>query len=122
MKINVVNIIESDVYCKNEFGEFIVKWASDLPCINKFYYIELDIIDELKWGVNVLLSDSLNNKILNIHGFIQLHGLLEFVDDDYAVLRIDNYIIPFICHGNAFKNESYIYLNVKHLLAFPIEY
>ena len=122
MEILIKKIINNIVFCKTECGELFVEWVGDIPKPNNVYFIELEIIDDLKWGENVLLANSTDEIIFYNNEYVKLNGLLESIDDDgCATLRIDKFIIMFSCKGNTLPIGSHIVISVKHLLACPYE-
>ena len=104
------------------FGDIIVIWKGDKPDIGKAYYVELDIDGVYVWGQDIALSKE-NISITSNEESTSLSGIFESIDDgEYSVLRMGDYIVPFLTEGNSFEIGSEININAKLISAYPIDY
>ena len=123
LKIRVNRITNGIVHGNTPFGSINVIWHGDNPELGKVYDVELDIDKVLVWGKDVLLANSGDFAIVCNGGSTMLHGVLESVDaDGYAVLRMGDYIIPFVAKGVYFDIDSRIIVCIDSISASPISY
>jgi hypothetical protein len=109
----VNEVINGTIHGSTCFGKINVIWEGDKPEIGKTYHVELDIDGVYVWGQDIVSSDDDISIICN--------GILESIDDDgYAVLRMGDYIIPFLTKGDSFEIGSKINVHVKLVSAYPI--
>ena len=121
MKIYVNKVINEVVYGSTCFGNINVIWDGSKPDVGKIYYVELDIDGVYVWGEDITISNK-NASIMSNDEFTSINGIFESIDDDgYAVLRMDDYIIPFLSKGNSFEIGSKINIHVKLMSAYPID-
>ena len=122
MIIHVERISNGVIYGSTHFGSINVKWIGAKPVIDKTYYVELDIEDTLVWEQDVMLSCSSEIYNITCDGItISLFGVLESVDDDgYSVLRMGDFIIPFLAQGNPFCIGSKIEVIIDSIAAYPV--
>jgi len=127
MKIKIKDVINNGlsiiVNFSTEFGEGKAFWEGDVPIQNCEYYTEVDIHDNLVWGKNIirtnenLYSFNLKNEIINIS------GILESTDvDGYSILRVGDYIIPFMATGTPFIINTFIILSIELISLSPVFY
>jgi len=121
VKISVNEVINDIVHGSTCFGNIIVIWKGNRPEIGKTYYVELDIDGVYVWGQDIVLSNE-NISIISNEESTSLSGIFESIDDDgYSVLRMGDYIIPFLTKGISFEIGSEININAKLISAYPID-
>lgn len=106
---------------KNGKGKGI--WCGESPIVGLEYYVEVDINDDLAWGKNILET---RKEIFSIDLFeekIILTGKICSVDSDgYVILDLGDSSITFLAAGTALPVESYVRLEIKELLLYPVNY
>ena len=127
MKIQVDEIMidgsKITVIFTAEFGWGKAFWEGDIPVKNQKYDVEVDIHDILEWGKGILRNGEEICFINFKDSTVYIAGILEAVyDDGYSVLRIGNYIIPFIATGNPFPILTPILLSTKTIGLSPFYY
>ena len=123
MQIHVEKVKDKNVYGSTQFGNIRVIWEGNSPEIDKSYFVELDIEGVYTWGKDITLSCDNKCSILCDDKSICLTGTLESVDDDgYAVLRMEDFIIPILTQGTSFEVNSIIEIRVNLMSAFPVSF
>ena len=121
MKIYVNDVINGIIHGSTCFGNIIVNWEGGRPEIGKTYFVELDIDGVYIWGREISLSNE-NISIISNEKSTSINGIFESIDDDgYAVLRMGDYIIPFLTEGESFEIGSKINIHVELISAYPID-
>ena len=121
--MHVSEIVNEIVHGFTHFGGIKVVWDGDALEIGKVYDVELDIEKVLIWGKDVTLSHNENFSISCEDNVASLYGVLESVDaDGYSVLRMGDYIIPFLTQGNSFKIGSRVKITIDSISASPVNY
>jgi len=99
----------------------MVTWEGEKPEIGETYIIELEVEGVFDWGIDITLSRNSKDSISNEGQYYSLNGVFESVDDDgYAVLRMGDYIIPFIAQGRSFIEGSRVSLRTNAISAYPV--
>jgi len=123
LKLCIREIFSEFVRGTTVFGDIDVIWEGEIPDIGKTYDVELDVDEVLKWEQDIYLTCSESYTITREGKYTVLCGTLESFDSDgYAVLRIGDYIIPFLTEGNPFNLNSRIKIRAKSIKASPISY
>ena len=92
MEVQIINKQVDTVQVNTAFGCFSGIWCSLTPVIFKKYIVELESDDILTSDV-VELSDSINPHIEYVDQAINITGLVEEVQDEVMVLRLQKSII-----------------------------
>ena len=123
LKILVVEVADDKVHGLTCFGKITVFWDGNTPEIGTAYDVELDIESVLVWGKDVILVNDESFAIDYDGELALLHGILESIDDDgYAVMRMGDYIIPFLSQGEFFDVGSRIIIYIDSISAAPVSY
>lgn len=127
MKIQIKKIINenenTNVVFFSEFGEAKAFWEGEKPTVNNEYQVEIDIIDTLVWGKEILKTKINKPFIQQENDVTYISGFIDSIDDDgYVVLRLGDYIVPFIATGDAFQIGEYVTLSVKGITLFSVDY
>ena len=129
MKIKILSAYKNEnttsVSFTSEFGDAYAQWTGEEPLIGAIYNVEIDIDEDLIWGVNIFASSKNRCSIqVDSDGNVKFTGCLESLEDDgYAILRMGDYIIAFMAEN--LSNDavgSYILLNAKQIMLFPFSY
>ena len=98
-------------------------WNGDTPKKNHVYDVEVDILQTLEWGVDIVEADGRKYSIIEKNSIIFISGLIDSIDEDgYVVLRIGDYIIPFIATGIPLKVGTFVTLATKSISLTAFEY
>ena len=124
MKIQTREIIHDFskviVIFTTEFGESRAYWEGDEPIKNHEYDVEVDIHDVLEWGNDITKNVGEVYSIGFKDNRVYITGILESADDDgYSVLRIGDFIIPFMAKGDSFPVNTSILLMVNTICLTP---
>ena len=123
MRIRVMKVVSEIVYASTQFGLIRLRWVGAIPEVGGTYFVELDFDFELTWGNDVVLSDKHISSVVCFENSIELYGVLDSDDcDGYYVLRMDDYIVPFVAEGKAPIVGSDIKVTAKTISAYPIDY
>ncbi|WP_181919732.1 hypothetical protein [Alkalilimnicola ehrlichii] len=62
MKIKIRKVNKNDdgvqVYFSTSYGSSFAQWVGELPKYGEVYDVELDVDDDLVWGVNILRRET----------------------------------------------------------------
>ena len=125
MKIQVDEMIYDNlniVVCfSTDFGSAKAFWDGEEPLVNHVYQVEVDINNTLEWYRDVLPVENSKESIQLKNDLIFISGLIDSIDEDgYTVLRLGNYIIPFLSVGIPFQVGIYVTLLVNSITLSPV--
>jgi len=104
-----------------QFGCGVAKWNDDNPIISVVYDVEIEIEDNLVWGIDITKATTTDFIIMQNGESVLLQGKLERVESDgFCVMRMETYIITFIASGNSFLLNDFIVIKSKNISLFAI--
>jgi hypothetical protein len=115
----VQQIGEEKIVCfQSKIGNGKALWNGNPPTINKDYYVEIEIHDNLLWGDNIVKSPTRRFQIDLADNSLILTGELESIEDDgYTVIRLDESIVCIEASGTPLSIGTYV-----SILATKVEF
>ena len=105
MRVTVDAVYEADgestVAFSSVFGSAAGVWRGDVEAVaGADYEVEFDLDEPISWGESARPGERPLCAIDVTASGARFAGLLESLDDDgYAVMRMEQYIVPFIAEG-----------------------
>lgn len=113
---------ENQVLFSSEFGSANGNWCVGIPKSGNEYNVEVDLEGLVVFKENLTFSDLKECKIQMKGNKICLIGLLESVEEDgYAVLRLNDYIIPFEISGELPEEGQFVEIEINEIDLYPFE-
>lgn len=89
MYVDVVSIHEGKALVKSIYGEAIAEFVGFVPKIGSQYYVELQVNDDLVWGVDIVNSKQKTSRLTIKLGSTEIIAQIESIDPDGVLcLRI----------------------------------
>ena len=91
--------------------------------VDSTYDVEVDLSDPLSWGVDIVPNEgSTSSTIVMSKDSARFTGILDSVDvDGYAVLRLGDYIIPFIGTGVSYATGTSVVVTTTSISLTPYD-
>lgn len=125
MNVNIVDIQNEKVIFSSKYGTGIAKYNSDLYFMlpDNCIYVELDIAEDLFFGLNVNVVESIEAKITFINDTCIIVGKLEEIEDDnYCIVRVGGSIFPCVIFDSEKYLGRFIELKTNELIITPVNY
>jgi len=119
--VNKVDCVGTTVIVSfsSAFGDAKAFWNGELPVPSHEYRVEVDI-DDLTRDVDVSISEICQPSIKLDKELICITGCIDSVDEDgYTVIRLGDYIIPFMLIGDLFDVGTNVELRTKSITLYP---
>jgi hypothetical protein len=106
---------------RSHIGECKAIWVGQKPILGNSYDIEIDVVDKLLWGENILLYNGETFKIQYKDDHISLVGKLIAVEEKgCAVTKLDNDIMLLETFGEPFEVGRFIEILPHKIVAYEI--
>lgn len=120
--INKVSLIKNENFVEfsTEFGSAIAAWNAGTPNLGELYDVELEVMEEVIWGVNAhrALKDVYSIEVAN--GFINLTGRIMSIDKGgVAAVDLDGSVVLLEVVGFTGDIPVFVDLEFKKITLFP---
>lgn len=123
MKIIVKGIKGNIVYYSTIYGSSKAKWSGENPILNQEYFVEMEIEDLFSEGVNIVNAEKSEYKIDLIDEKAIFTGVLETIEPDgYAILRMEENIIPIEIKEGVFNANDFVRITIEDISMYPCDY
>lgn len=119
-KINQEGILVS---FDSELGSAIAFWNGKKPMLGEVYHVELEISDDMNFGVEVIEKPEIKPKLFVENDKLAFYAQIESIEEDgYTVFRLESNIITAIVNGVSIPINSTVLVKPNKVILYSEDY
>jgi hypothetical protein len=126
VKIDKINEKETgEIYIEfsSLYGNSTGLWSGEKPILNKSYYVEVEVPQKLKWGIDIVKIDSSEYRIWNEQETVFINAQIDSVDDDNCLaIRLGDSIVLIETSGIPYAVGDFLEIVVSKIVLYDINY